>query len=232
MNAAPDIPPMFDRRPLVWSYSMLHGFRDICAFQSEARYITKTIKFVETPEIQWGNKVHKAMQHRLGGKPLPLDMQQWEPFVAPLAERGATAEQELGVTAEGKPCRFFSDKPQVWGRGKIDVTLIEGDTAAIWDWKSGSSRYEDPFELETNAVLLKAKHPHLKKITGWYVWLKENRLSKPYDLSDVGKTWNEICRIMQTIHNYKAIQEYPKRESPLCRWCQRYDCENNPNANP
>ena len=224
------IPGFLDRRPIIWSYSLLHCFRDICAYQGEARYITRTIKVVETPEIKWGNAVHTAFEHRVGGgKPLPLEMQAWERFAAPYDGRGARTEQWFGITAQGHACE--SRSPDVWGRGKVDLTIVNGETAFINDWKTGNSKYEDPFELEVSALLLHAKYPHLKKIFGTYTWLKDERVSQTYDLSNTRATWDEVCNIMTNIINWRMKSEYPKKRSPLCGWCQRFDCENNTNPN-
>src|SRR5580692_1273233 len=93
-------------KPLVYSYSLLNQF-NICPYQCFRRYVKKDIPYSETPEMAWGNKVHSAMEYRVGGKPLPAEMQQWEPLVAPIAARGGKAEMKMGVTREGKPTDFF-----------------------------------------------------------------------------------------------------------------------------
>jgi len=230
MNA-PDIPAFLDRRataPLVWSYSMLHCFRDVCAHQGEARYISKTIKFVETPEIKWGNDVHSAFEHRLrGGKPLPAGMAQWEKYAAPFNGKPVQVEEWYYIDHDGKACARFDDRKQ--GHGKLDMVLINGDAAYIGDWKTGNSKYESPYELEVNAVLLHAKYPTLKTIKGAYAWLKEDRLSEVYDLSHTLDTWKDICSTMETIYNWRKIGEFPKKRTPLCSWCQRWDCADNTN---
>ncbi len=222
MNEMPDIPAFLDRRkpkPLVYSYSLLNNYANVCPHQTYRRYVKKDQKFVETPQMKWGNDVHSAMEFRLGGKPLPPGMQQWEPLVAPLAARSAVAEQKLGITRTAKPCGFFDDP--VWFRGKIDVTLLEGTTACIVDFKTGNSSYEDPFELETNALLLHARHPHLKQIKGFYVWLKENRVGKPYDL-DTNGAWHRVCEL---VDRFEADKTFEKRKSGLCGYCSVGDCE-------
>lgn len=225
-----DIPAFLDRRPLVWSYSMLHCFRDICPHQGEARYISKTIKFVETPEIKWGNAVHSAFEHRIrGNKPLPAEMSQWEGFAAPFNGLPAQVEEWYYIDGEGKACARFDTRKQ--GHGKLDLVLMQGANAYIGDWKTGSSRYEDPFELAVGAVFLKAKYPHLENIKGQYAWLKENRMSEIYDLSDTQGTWNEIQRIYTSILNWRQIGDFPKQQTPLCGWCQRFDCDKNTNTN-
>ena len=223
-----DIPHAFDRRNIVASYSMLHCFRDICAHQGQARYIDKTIKFVETAATKWGNDVHTAFEHRVGGqKPLPLAMQQWEKYAIPFDGRQALTETWFYVDINGKACdRFARNK---FLHGKVDLVLVENSKAYIGDWKTGNSKYEDPFELAINAVLLQAKYPKLKHVVGQYIWLKDDRASKVYDLSDTKATWDEICSLMSTIYNYRAIGEFPKRKGPLCGWCQRWDCSDNSN---
>jgi len=224
-----DIPAFLDRRPIVWSYSLLHCFRDVCAHQGQARYIDKTIKFVETPEIKNGNEGHEALELRVGAqKPLPLKFADCEPFAAPFDGRGAITEAWYYIDTDGRACdRFAKNK---FGHGKLDLVLMQDDTAYLNDWKFGNSKYEDPFELEIGALLLHAKYPHLKTIKGTYTWLKEKRLSKMYDLSDTQKTWTEACTIMNTILNYRQLGEFPKKRSGLCGWCQRWDCDQNTNS--
>lgn len=220
-------------KPLIWSYSLLDNFRTKCNYQGAQRYIFKTTPYKETPEMKYGNDGHTAFEHRVGGgKVLPIEFQRWENFASPFDGFGAKTELKLGVTAQGKSCDFFAK--DVWGRGKIDVALVSDTTAFINDWKFGgspgkpASRYEDPFELEVGAVLLQAKFPQLTKIVGTYTWLKEDHVSKPYDLSDTNKTWAEISSIVRSIENYKAIGEFPKKQTPLCGWCN-CACEHNTN---
>lgn len=224
MNVVPDIPAFLDRRPFVGSYTILNTYKN-CPHQMARRYIVRDQPYVETPEIKWGNKVHEAFEFRVGGrKVLPTDMQQWEQFAVPFDGKTVQVEQKLGMTQEGRPTGFF-DK-DVWFRGKADVTIINDATAYINDWKTGGSKYEDPFELATGAVLLHAKNPQLKKIVGSYTWLKENRVGQMYDLSDTLATWREMCRLMGEILALRASGgPYPKRQSGLCGWCSVKDCE-------
>lgn len=227
MNVQSDIPPFADRRPLVWSYSLLHCFRDVCPHQAQARYIERNVPFVETPEIKWGNAVHAAFEKRVGAQvPLPAEMRQWECFATPFDGRGALTEAWYQVAADGMACdRFAKNK---YGHGKLDLVVINGDRAFLNDWKTGNSKYEDPFELEVGAVLLKGRFPHLKQILGTYTWLKDHRVSRVYDLSDTDKTWKEIERVVQSIHRWRAEGSYPKKRSGLCPWCPRKDCANHP----
>lgn len=210
-------------KPLVYSYTMLSTF-DTCPHRCYRQYIKRDIPYVATPEMEWGNTVHSAMEYRIGGKPLPENMRQWEPLAAVFARPGARAEMKTGVTREGKPTDFFGK--DVFLRGKIDVTLIQGTSAFLPDWKTGSSRYESPFELEIQAVMLHAANPYLTKIGGCYVWLKENRIGQTYDLTSTNSTWAKVNNKVEEIEDCAAANEWPKTKNPLCGYCSVRDCEN------
>lgn len=221
------IPPFLDRRPakpLIYTFTMLSAYRN-CPHQMYRRYIKKDQPYVETPEMRYGNDVHTAFEHRVGSrKPLPAEMQKWESFAHALDERGAVVEQKLAITRTGNPTGFWNS--DCWFRGKADVVIRNSQKAYIRDWKTGGSKYEDPFELETGALLLKAKYPELEVIRGDYVWLKEDRIGQSYDLSRFEDTWNEINRLVALIEGDRAVGEFEKKRSGLCGWCSVSDCEN------
>lgn len=222
-----DIPTFLDRRSYVWTFSSLSTYRNVCAYQMYRRYIIKNIPYTETPAMKRGNDVHTALELRLtGGKPLPVDMQAYEVFCRPLDGKAIKCEPKLAVTREFKPCGYFDSN--VWGRGRADVVMIQDGKALLLDWKSGNVR-EDSFELEVQAVLLKAKYPHLKKITGRYVWLKEMRLGESHDCSDIETTQKTITNLVRMIESDKQRDDFEKEPGPLCggAWgsCPVADCE-------
>lgn len=229
----PDIPPFLDRRkgrvpvipakPLVYSFTMLKT-ADNCLHKMFRQYIKKDIPYVETPEMKWGNDVHTAFEYRLGGKPLPQNMIHWEPLVVAYVERKARPELKLGVTRKGQSTGFF-DK-DVFLRGKIDATMVNGTNAFLPDWKTGNSKYEDPFELEIQALMLKATMPQITKVFGHYVWLKENRIGQNHDLSDFNGTWARVNNKVEVIEDAMATGEWTKTKNQLCGYCPVKDCEN------
>ena len=227
-DALLDIPPFLDRRaskPLIYTYTMLSAYHN-CGHAMYRRYIKRDIPYVETPEMKRGNDVHTAFEHRVGShKPLPEAMAPWERFASALDGRGANVELKLAVTKEGLTTGYWD--ADCWFRGKIDVTIRQSDRAYIRDWKTGGSKYEDPFELETNALLLKARYPELQNVKGDYVWLKEDRIGQSYDLSGFAATWKEINRLVALIEADRESGGFEKRRSGLCGWCDVRDCENN-----
>src|SRR5258708_25262580 len=59
------------------TYTILNTYL-ICPHQMMRRYIKKDLKFVETPEMKFGNEAHAALELRMAGKPLPENMRQSE----------------------------------------------------------------------------------------------------------------------------------------------------------
>lgn len=239
MNAGPGPSPAFlDRsrqKPLVGSYSLLNQYLN-CPHATFHKYIGKTIPFVETPEMAWGNRVHKAFEDRVSKRiPLPDDMAHWEQFAAPFDPMWkpghAQVELKCAINIKGESTGFFSD--DAWFRGKLDLSLVNNTKAYLVDYKTGNPSYEDPFELEIGAVLLDARlSPKLRAIAGQYIWLKESRLGKMYDLSDTNKTFAKMKHLMAEIEQDRARDWFEKRKSGLCGWCAVQSCEHHFVARP
>lgn len=230
MTDSGPIPQFLDQRPIIWNYTMLSTYEGTCPHQAAEKYIYKNIPYSPTPQQEWGNAVHKAMDLRVsGGKPLPETMHAFEPYAAAFDGKSVKGELKLGVTRDGRSCEFFDKSGKVWGRGTIDVPIVQGDKAFINDWKTGKQnlRYESPFELECHAVLLQAAYPNIRQIVGTYTYLGENKMSTPYDLSHTQKTWNRITAIVSAIEADKATGQWEKRQGPLCSWCEVESCEFN-----
>lgn len=229
MNAPIDpgpIPAFLDRTKLVHSYTSLHTYHDVCPHQYYHRYILKDLPFEKTAAMDYGNKVHEAMELRVGAKkPLHPDFAQWEPFAEPFDHVPARCELKLGLSDRGASCDFWAK--DVLLRGKVDVTVVQGHKAYIADWKTGNSNYEDRFELDVGALLLHAANLTLKEIKGHYVWLKNNKLGQSYDLSDTAATWRKVNEIVKNIERDRARGEFEKRQGPLCGWCDVLECEHN-----
>lgn len=215
-------------KPFVWTYTNINTYDDVCPRQFFMTYIKKAIPYKATPEMDFGNRVHDAFERRVGGNvPLPSEMRQWEKFAAPLDGSKARVELKLGITREGRPTGFFD--ADVFGRVKVDTIVMNGTAGVMFDWKTGNSKYEKPFELEIGAMFLKAHNPHLTKVSGSYVWLKDDRVGRAYDLSDFNSTWARVNNIVEKIEDNMATGEWEERRGPLCAWCRDFSCSNNTN---
>ena len=213
----------------VLSYTLLNTW-DICPHQAARRYIIKDLpREPETKEMRWGNAVHRAMENRVKHKTALPDEMPYEVHAAPLDQCTVIGvEEKYGTTAGGRPCGFF-DK-DVWFRGKVDLTVrLRTDAACVLDWKTGKVR-EQPFELETSALLLQAHKPEITYLVGYYVWLKEGKRGEQHLLSNTAQTWQKVQRMAQEIQFSIDKQHFMKTPGPLCGWCPVKDCQHN--ANP
>jgi hypothetical protein len=203
---------------MIWSYSFLSNF-DRCPKQAEARYISKSLSYVETEEAVRGTQAHRLIDARLKGESnaLPIEYEKYIDWVLRFS-RSPLTEHAIGVTRDWRPVDFYSS--DVWGRGKLDCAIVFGNNAIIIDWKTGKSR-EDPFELYLQALLLNSIYPTLKVIHGFYIWLKEDYFGRIYDLSetDCMRQWVEwrMAEIDQS--------RWPAKRNPLCKWCTLSVCE-------
>lgn len=215
-----------------WSYTFLSDLNN-CPHKAWRKYVAKDLPREEkTPEQQFGIDAHQQFEHFINSGGKTMLNPEWRGLAEPFVAMGAKAEWKLGVDAAMRGVPFFADrdehgrKTEPYGRGVLDVVVIQGDTAFLADWKTGKVR-EDPRELAVQAVLLKAHHPEIKSVTGAYVWLKEGRVGEPHDLSGFERCWRGTVATVDRAKAYNEQGYWPKVENPLCGWCPVKDCENN-----
>lgn len=212
------------------SYSFYNQLEN-CPFKAYNIYVARTIPYVESPEMAWGNRVHSAMEHRIKhGDPLPGEMQAAERVAAQFHDYKRVApvgvELQLAMTQDGKPAEWKA--PNVFFRGKLDLVVRDDPPQHAWmiDWKSGNVR-EDPFELECGALLLKVHYPSLRDIQAEYFWMKTGTAGLRYTLNNHAETYQKLARLKSEAENYFRMGQWPKRKNPLCGWCDVLTCENN-----
>lgn len=213
----------------IGSYSFYNQLEN-CPHQAYHRYVAKTLPYVESPEMAWGNKVHAALEHHIkSGTTLPDEMaaatglaKQFRDMSKVVAVR---CELQLAMTVDGHPCDY-KDYDNVWFRGKLDCVTRTDAWAWMVDWKTGNPR-EDPFELECGALLLKVNRPELADIKGEYFWLKTGSAGLRYTLNDHARYYAKLVNLRRDAETYLQSGEWPKKKSPLCGWCAVRSCEHN-----
>jgi hypothetical protein len=214
-----------------WSYSALDCFDNVCPEQYYHRYILKE-RAPETEQMLEGTRVHEMLEQRVRDeKPLPAEYQQHEPLARKIhdlwhAAPVAYVEHKMGVTPSWNPCDFFAS--DVWGRGVADILIVQGSTAAVFDWKTGKVR-EKNFQLAVMAAMVFAHFPQVTRVVGANVWLAEGRLGQRYEFHrvDLGALHNLVQKIVDQIQGCLDTGLWPKRRSGLCGWCQVKTCEHN-----
>lgn len=127
-------------RPQPWSFSSLDTFAN-CPRQYHHKYVLKDVPKDSTPEIVWGNYVHKAFEDRQAtGVPLPPDLDAHEPFMQKLDKMKDgifyDTERRIALDIKGTPVNeFFGD--HIWWRGVIDWRCINEpeQRATLVDYK-------------------------------------------------------------------------------------------------
>ena len=219
-----------------WSYSQWNTFQT-CPRQYKEKHVLKRIPFVQNEAAKWGDDVHKALEDNIrDGKPLPSNMVQYEKFVTGVKLRAERlnaerleAEEQVALTYDLQKTSWFTKRNApnpVWFRLKVDVTMIAGDYAEMYDWKTGKYK-DDPDQLHLYAMVGFILNPQVQRIKVGYIWLKDGFVDQPReyrreDLPHMIQYWTE---------NYEQIEEawtydhFPERPSGLCKgWCEVTDC--------
>jgi hypothetical protein len=209
-----------------WSFSMLEKFEN-CPRSAFHKYILKE-KEPSTPAIEEGNRVHKALENRiLHGTDLPSEYSKYESFAASIM-RGipARAELKMGINRELRPADFFASN--VWGRCAADVVLMCDQFAWVGDWKTGKPR-EKELQVKICAMFLFKHFPHLTKVTGVNIWLKEMRIGEAYTFykEKESEYWTDIIKRISNMENALATEYWPEKPSGLCGWCSVKSCKFN-----
>lgn len=204
----------------VLSHTFLSTYEN-CQRKAWHVYVAKDLpKEPPSPEMQAGIVAHSAFERALKAND-PDAVPAFRDYAAQLL--GASAikhiEWSVAITRAGTACDFWS--PIAWLRGKIDVALVAPPHAMIVDWKTGKVR-EDPSELRTFALLLKAHYPHVEHIAGSYLWCKTGEIGQLHDLSDVE---SERLRIEHLALEMSLPGEWTPSPNPLCGWCPVKSCE-------
>jgi RecB family exonuclease len=200
---------------LPWSYTKLTTF-ERCPKLGYARYIAKTLPYVESEAARLGNEVHAALEKLIvDGVPLP-EKWAWVGEFVPETKPGdvVRAEDWFNFNMDNQPTPARS-----WFTTKIDFLQIEdGDVAWVLDWKTGKP-WEDPDQLNVYATAVKAHYPHVRHWRGMYVWLRERRVGEVHTLSP-GRTFAKL------VERVKAVDTSDTpRKNKLCPWCELTTCK-------
>lgn len=217
----------------IFSFTFLQN-EENCPYKAYRLYVVKDIPYQKTPNQTFGIDVHKAFERRINeGTPFKDEFQDYEPLAAAVVKHRlpdlvhVRAEYKLAIDQHERPTDYWGKKGnRPWLRAIVDASIMAPklQRAHIFDWKTGKVR-EDPFELQIQAWLLQKYYPGLETFTGSYVWLKDNAVGLPHELSDTERTAASVRAQVAEIG--RRGNEWPKRENALCGWCDVLDCEFN-----
>lgn len=224
----PDMIPVVDTTEIVpWSFSKMMTF-ETCPRQYEAKYVLKSVPFVQNEAAKWGDDVHKALENNLRyGMEMPSNMAMYQRFADAVRRFSGeiVAERQVAVNPHLMETGYFDG--DVWVRAKIDVTIINGNKAKVLDWKTGKMK-DDPKQLMFYALLVFIMHPQVEEVQAGFVWLKDGVVTPPAtfrkeQFGQMLSMWVSKYNALKEAHN---IGVFPPRPSGLCKgWCEVTSCE-------
>lgn len=203
------------------SFSSLKLYEN-CPLRYYNQRVIKSVVDKGGEASQYGERIHKFLEDRLkAGAPLPPEAEPIEGAVQAITRLVGNGEihieKELTLNQNLEPTGWW-DK-DAWVRSKLDVLILRSDEAFNIDWKTGKRR-PDFTQLELFALQIFAHYPHIEKVTGSFVWIKDVALDKEtYYKSDTPRLWEMFLSRVQRIETSLAHDNWPARPSGLCNYC-------------
>lgn len=214
--------------PLPWSHSSINA-ADTCPRQYEELKVLKHFKQMSNAASIWGDEMHKASEAYLkadGKEELPERFKQYKGYLDKyIAMPGKMlAEQEYAINKKLEPTGFYA--ADVWGRGIIDVLVLNGSHAGVFDHKTGK-RKKDMQQLIIFALLVFYHHPEVQTCDVRFEWVATGEHDEEtYYRAGIPTMWATILPKLQKYADYFHQGIFPPKPSGLCRaHCPVNTCE-------
>jgi len=209
-----------------WSFSSLKDYIN-CPRQYREVKILKKFTKGPTQQMTYGTEVHKACEDYVGeGKPLAKNYERFKPVLDSLMEIPGTRypEYEMALTKDKQPCDF-NDEGR-WVRGIVDLLIVDGDTAFIVDYKTGSNKYPDVKQLKLMALMTFAHFPEVQHIRAGLLFIMHNSfINESYAKSNTDKLWGSFHGDLERLKLSYETNAWMPNPTPLCGWCPVTTCD-------
>jgi len=211
-----------------WSYSALKQYTN-CPKQYQEMRVLKNYTVKETEAIIYGKAVHEALElYVKENKPLPKNYLRFKPMVDTLLkiEGDKYPEYEMALTHSKEPCDFHSEDR--WVRGIADLVIVDGDTAYVVDYKTGSNRYPDPKQLRLMSLMMFTHFPDIQRVKGGLLFVMKNSfITEEYLRKDMDKSWGMFEQSLKRLDTSYENNTWQANPTPLCKWCSVVTCDFN-----
>lgn len=211
-----------------WSYSSLKQYTN-CPKQYQEMRVLKNYTVKETEAIIYGKAVHEALElYVKDGKPLPKNYLRFKPMVDTLIniKGDKYPEYEMALTHSKEPCDF--DSEDRWVRGIADLVIVDGDTAYVVDYKTGSNRYPDPKQLRLMSLMMFTHFPDIQRVKGGLLFVMKNSfITEEYLRKDMDKSWGMFEQSLKRLETSYENDTWQANPTPLCKWCSVVTCDFN-----
>lgn len=209
-----------------WSYSSLKDYLN-CPKQYFHVKVAKDFVKTQTQQMLYGTEVHKALEDYVrDGTPLAKNYQQYQAALdALLAIEGTRyPEHKMALGVDKKPCEFDDEKR--WVRGIVDLLIVDGESAYIVDYKTGSNKYPDPKQLKLMALMTYAHFPAVRSIKAGLLFITRNAfVPEEYERDEIDRLWNEFLPSLKRLEMAYENSLWPPTPSGLCGWCPVSSCK-------
>lgn len=210
------------------SYSSIKMFEN-CALQYYHVRIAKTVINKGGEATIWGERVHKQLEDRLKNNvDLLPESAMHEPAVVALEKLTGSGtlfvEREATLNKDLQPTGWWDH--DAWLRSKLDVLILRGPTAYVFDWKTGKRR-PDFSQLELFALQVFTHEPAVQVVHSKFLWLKDGVTDhEKYTRDMMPVMWEKLLGRIKRIEQAAAANVWPARPSGLCAYCPaRHLCE-------
>ena len=211
-----------------WSYSALKQYTN-CPKQYQEMRVLKNYTVKETEAIIYGKAVHEALElYVKDDKPLPKNYLRFKPMVDTLIniKGDKYPEYEMALTHAKLPCDFHSEDR--WVRGIADLVIVDGDTAYVIDYKTGSNRYPDPKQLRLMSLMLFTHFPDVQRVKGGLLFVMKNSfITEEYLRKEMDKSWGMFEQSLKRLETSYESDVWQANPTPLCKWCSVVTCDFN-----
>lgn len=209
---------------LAWSWSRLNQFEE-CPWEFYHNAIAKDVTITPEQEAIFaeGRAQHSCLelmvQNNCDGFNDPRTAHM-ESFIRSFrvaypdvqAERKLTLREDLSETS-------WRDWDGAWVRSALDMTGINGERAAIVDWKTGRP-WPDGGQLALNSVVLMTVHPQVQVVDTSYIYIHHNKAeTKQYTRDQVPVIWDDFRRRVEPMQIAHENQEWIQKPGRHCGRC-------------
>lgn len=211
---------------VTWSFSSLKDYIN-CPRQYHEVKILRQFTKTASKQMLYGSEVHKALEdYTRENKELPKNYQRFKSVVdAFLSIPGEKyPEFQMALKRDYTPCSF--DDENRWVRGIADLLVVDGDTAFVVDYKTGSNRYPDPEQLKLMALMAFEHFPAVQKVKGGLMFVMHDSFyTQEYDRKDKEALWTTFINKVARLERSALVNSWPANPTPLCGWCPVRSCE-------
>jgi len=211
-----------------WSYSRLKDFIG-CPRRHYETQIAKNFTQPYTEALRYGNAVHAALENYVKhGTELPANYKRYQGYVDGLLDLDGEKlpEYKMGLLPDRTACNY-EDKRR-WVRGIADMIIIDGSTAYIVDYKTGSANYPDLMQLKLMGLMVFAHFPGVSNIKAALMFVAHNIIiDESYTRDQTNDLWSHFVPHLERWKIAHETNEWLASPNNLCGYCPVRTCEFN-----